>query len=132
MIDLERTPKWTMLTVCNYDSYQSEGQAEGISKGNQEPVIKEYKEIKEEYKPIILAWIAYRKQLKKPLTDYSLKTLCNKVVKEGLDKTTYTINNSIENGWQGLFWDKYKDIKQPTNEDKLYSNVMKQVNMYKK
>lgn len=133
MVVMKRTSKWTMLTVCNYDSYQSEGQAEGQSKGNQEPIIKEYKELKEEYKGLILTWIDYRKQIKKPLTDNSIKKLCVKLPSEGYDKSKYIINLSIENGWQGLFWDRY----QPTNKEKqgyndLVAHAMNQVNMYKK
>ena len=46
-ISLFRAGKWTMLTVCKYDSYQSEGQEEGQSKGNQRATIKESKESKE-------------------------------------------------------------------------------------
>ena len=35
MITLNRASKWTMLTICNYDSYNKAGQAEGKPEGNQ-------------------------------------------------------------------------------------------------
>lgn len=38
MITLKRSSKWTMLSVCNYDTYNIKGQSEGVSKGNQEAI----------------------------------------------------------------------------------------------
>lgn len=106
-ISLFRASKWTMLTVCKYDSYQSEGQSEGKTEGNQRAIIKESKEIKEEYKPLLFQWLDYRGNIKKPLKDQTVLKLAERLQTEGLKKSTYIINLSIENGWQGLFWDKY-------------------------
>jgi hypothetical protein len=35
MIELKRASKWTMLTICKYESYNNPGQADDVSKGNQ-------------------------------------------------------------------------------------------------
>ena len=64
MITLEKASKWTMLTVCKYDSYQGEGQAEGMPKGKQRATIKEDKESKE-YKEFELFWSKYPRKVAK-------------------------------------------------------------------
>lgn len=107
MIRLDRSSKWTMLTICNYDSYQNQGQSEGKSKGNHEAVIKEVKEKKEVYSDILESWVEYRKQLKKPLTDKGIETLVKKLSSKPLHESEWVIEHSIENGWTGLFWEHY-------------------------
>lgn len=57
-------------------------------------------------------WLEYRKQIKKPIKLASIKSVVNRFNKEPIEKINYVVNSSIENGWQGLFWDKYK-----TNEN---------------
>lgn len=57
---------------------------------------------------VLLSWIEYRKQLKKPLTPHGIKTLVNKLNAKPLREVKWVIEHSMENGWQGLFWDKYK------------------------
>jgi len=53
------------------------------------------------------AWLNYRVQIKKPITATStLDKLVDKINNESLGAVSFVINNSIENGWQGLFWDK--------------------------
>ena len=53
-------------------------------------------------------WLSYRKEIKKPIiVDSTLNTLINKFNSEPIEKVEYVVNSSIENGWQGLFWDKY-------------------------
>ena len=59
-------------------------------------------------------WLSYRKEIKKPVTVKStLNNLAKKFNAEPLDKVEYVVNASIENGWQGLFWDKY--VEKPIN-----------------
>jgi len=53
-------------------------------------------------------WISYRHEIKKPITiETTFDTLKAKFEKEPYAKILFTVNSSIENGWQGLFWDKY-------------------------
>lgn len=79
---------------------------------------------------IFKEWIEYRKQIKKPIIAQStLKKLAKKFNEEPIDKVKYIVGLSIENNWQGLFWDQYKDNKQPST-DKLTSYVKQQIENY--
>jgi hypothetical protein len=49
------------------------------------------------------SWIDYRKELKKPLKDSTVKAQWNEFVKWGEAKSISSIEQSIKNGWQGLF-----------------------------
>lgn len=49
------------------------------------------------------SWIDYRKQLKKPLKDATVKAQWNEFIKWGEQKSIQSIEQSIKNGWQGLF-----------------------------
>ena len=105
-----RTSRGTVIQVVKYDDYQqttSETTIKRQTSDKQTTTNKNEKKEKEEYSPLIQSWIDYRKQIKKPLTDLSLKQLQKKIDSEGEAKAEYIINLSIENGWQGLFWDKY-------------------------
>jgi len=52
-------------------------------------------------------WRDYRKLIKKPIKDASIESVIKRFKKEPTEKLLYVIEASIENGWQGLFWDKY-------------------------
>ena len=57
-------------------------------------------------KEIILdAWIDYRKQIKKPIKDATIESILNKMKQYSDEQCKHVINNSIQNGYQGLFWD---------------------------
>lgn len=56
-------------------------------------------------------WILYRKSIKKSVKEASMETLKKRFNKEPLEKIKYVVNASIENGWQGLFWDKFNNNK---------------------
>jgi hypothetical protein len=49
------------------------------------------------------SWVVYRKQLKKSLTDSSVQAQCKEFVKWGEAGSIASIEQSIKNGWQGLF-----------------------------
>jgi hypothetical protein len=61
--------------------------------------------VSEEFALALNAFEEHRKKLRKPMTDYAKKLLLNKLQK--LAKTEQEqiaiINQSIENGWQGIF-----------------------------
>lgn len=116
----ERTSKGTVIQVVSYDSYQEvtsettdKRQANDKQTTTTKNVKKEKKSIGlpdlDESKLLLLTkWIEYRKQLKKPLTQYGVDTLAKKIQSKPLAESQWVINHTIENGWQGLFWDKYK------------------------
>jgi hypothetical protein len=73
-------------------------------------------------------WINYRKEIKKKLSEASINNLRKIIADKSDECVEYVIQESITNGWQGLFWDNYK-LKPLVNKsvDDLYAeNVMKQ------
>lgn len=83
-------------------------------------------DIKKEYKEIFSSWIEYRKLKNKPITNpKTLETLIHKFESHSVKDCEFVVNNSIENDWQGLFWDKIPnkstiDIQQPKKLKDLY------------
>lgn len=49
------------------------------------------------------AWLKHRREIKRPLTPSTMARQCKKLVEWGLDKAISSIEQSIENGWVGLF-----------------------------
>lgn len=71
--------------------------------------------LKKETKEIFNTWLQYRKEIKKPIKSEKTKiSLAKKIEKEGFEKSAYVINKSIQNGYQGLFWEQ-KNIKENEN-----------------
>jgi hypothetical protein len=69
--------------------------------------------LEKETKGLFTDWLNYRKEIKKPLKHTSQIALAKKINKEGFDKSKVVITTSIENGWQGLFWDKQQTKETP-------------------
>lgn len=66
--------------------------------------------------PLLEKWLNYRTEIKKPIkVESTLEALIEKFNSEPIEKIIYTVNTSIENNWQGLFWDKYEKTKQNSN-----------------
>ncbi|MBL4703473.1 MAG: hypothetical protein JKY54_03070 [Flavobacteriales bacterium] len=58
-------------------------------------------------------WLSYRKEIKKPIkSDKSKIALAKKIQLHGFEISNQVINSSIENSYQGLFWDKFINKKQ--------------------
>ncbi len=58
--------------------------------------------------PYYEKWLKYRKEIKKPITNEStLELLIERFNSEPIKKIGWVVNHSIENKYQGLFWDKY-------------------------
>ena len=91
----------------------------------------EHKNISEKTKEKISEFISYRKEKKSKLTERSILAIIKKAEQYGEEKTIATIDRSIENGWQGLFWDSeqkktsnfyQKTARNALTENKDYSN----------
>lgn len=55
------------------------------------------------------SWLEYRKSIKKKIDNpTTLKSLVEKFNSEPLAKVVWVVDQSIQNSWQGLFWDKYE------------------------
>jgi hypothetical protein len=61
------------------------------------------------------SWVAYRKEMKKKLTDSSVQAQFKEFVAWGEAKSTASIEQSIKQGWQGLFEPKQVFGKGNTN-----------------
>lgn len=76
----------------------------------------------DELKSVIYEFIQHRTNIKKPLTELALKKILNQ-----LNKWNYTdeecikcLNNSIMNGWQGIF-----EIKKQTKQNNFTDNIQR-------
>jgi predicted phage replisome organizer len=56
-------------------------------------------------------WLNYRKEIKKTLSATGQSRLLKKCEQEGINRSIEAMSLSMENGWQGLFWDKLKTVK---------------------
>lgn len=144
MIEIKNEIKTTRLTVCNYGSYQSNGNANETQvkrKRNADEThltpnnnINNYNNLNKDKATIFLKWISYRNEIKKSYkSEKSIENLINKFNEEPLEKVNIVVNSSIENQWQGLFWDKYKHIQ--NNGDKpmeiMVDGYMRRVAFYR-
>jgi len=125
MVVIKSDSVTTQLTVCNYDSYQGERNADETQmkrKRNadetQTTPIEERKKEKNEKELILDSWINYRKSAKKPLTKQSIDSILVKMENYTNQECKFVINNSIEQGWQGLFWDKIQTIQEKNEPNK--------------
>lgn len=122
MLATKGTNKGTIITICNYNKFQSfektkgkqEGNPranEGQTKGANNNKVNKDKEVKEIIIPdfingdLWIEWINHRSEIKKKLTPTQSQKQISKLTKwhnEGID-VNQVILDSISNGWQGLF-----------------------------
>jgi len=57
----------------------------------------------EEFSNAWMSWIAYRKEIKKPIKETTMKAQWKEFALWGEQKSIISIEMSIKNGWQGLF-----------------------------
>ena len=69
-----------------------------------------------------LQWLEHRKELRKPLTQGSIDAQLKKLNKEGAAIAIECIEQSIEQGWQGLFPDSLGSQKKGQSHAKHQSN----------
>jgi len=125
-IIVKSTNKFTMLTICKYECYQDENNTANKQLTNKQQTTnkqlttnKNEKKEKNEKEVILDSWIEYRKSAKKTLTQQSIKSILVKMEKYTIEQCKFVINKSIEQGWQGLFWDNIQTI-QEVNEPKKW------------
>ena len=121
-ITIETSTKGTIIQVVNYAKYQlstSEVTNEQPTSNQRVTINKNDKKEKNEKEVILDSWIDYRKSIRKALSQATINTILKKMESYSNEQCKYVINNSIENGWQGLFWDKVQTI-QEVNEPKKW------------
>ena len=125
-----------LLTVLNWRIYQSEEivtnkrtnrQLTGNQQTTNKPLtpieeIKNDKEVKNTIPSELNTpdfcetwnnWINYRNEIKKPLKASTINQQLKRFKGEGIRRSIEAMNLSMENGWQGLFWDKIKSPIEP-------------------
>jgi hypothetical protein len=125
----QKTNVTTLISIVNYKEYQTEDKLN--RKANDKP--NEHKQecirnIKNEKELILDRWIEYRKQIKKPIKEATQQTILAKMLNFTEEQCKFVINNSIENGWQGLFWDKLPKKEELSEEQLTYNHVQKMMN----
>jgi|688.fasta_scaffold07129_10 hypothetical protein len=125
MIVLKSEHLTTRLTICNYDTYQGERNADETQmkrKRNADETQmtpnKNDKKEKNEKEIILDAWIDYRKSIRKALSQATINTILKKMESYTNEQCKFVINKSIEMGWQGLFWDKIQTIEEINEPNK--------------
>ena len=124
-IDRQRSNKNSLVSILNWDKYQIFDQQSDQQATNKRPTsdqqattnknnknIKNIKECKEiiysdvpELNEAIIAFIDYRKSIKKPMSDRAITLLLGKLNKmsNSVQEQIEILNQSILNGWQGIF-----------------------------
>ena len=125
-IKVKSTSQFTIVTICKYECYQDEEETTNKQTTNhqqttnkQSTTNKNEKKEKNEKEVILDSWIEYRKSAKKTLTQQSIKSILVKMENYTNEQCKFVINKSIEQGWQGLFWDNIQTIQQ-VNEPKKW------------
>jgi DNA-binding transcriptional MerR regulator len=125
-IVVKSTSQFTIVTICKYECYQDENEDTNKPITNnqqttnkQSTTNKNDKKEKNEKEVILDSWIEYRKSAKKTLTQQSIKSILVKMENYTNEQCKFVINKSIEQGWQGLFWDNIQTI-QEVNEPKKW------------
>ena len=121
-ITIKTSSQGTIIEVVNYSKYQlatNEVTNKQPTSNQQVTTNKNEKKEKKEKEVILDSWIEYRKSAKKTLTQQSIKSILVKMENYTNEQCKFVINKSIEQGWQGLFWDNIQTI-QEVNEPKKW------------
>lgn len=81
--------------------------------------------LSEPVKEKVIDFLAYRDEMKKPYKSVrGLKTFVNEVAKQeqlhGATAVIQCIDKSMQNGWQGVFWEKIDGAKEKTGVDAIW------------
>ena len=121
-ITIKTSSQGTIIEVVNYAKYQlvtNEITNKQPINNQQVTTNKNVKKEKNEKELILDCWINYRKSAKKTLTKQSIDSILVKMENYTNEQCKFVINKSIEQGWQGLFWDNIQTI-QEINEPKKW------------
>ena len=97
----------TSNTVTNTNTVSNSDNKRGVQGGE---TVKE-SNLSEPVKEKVLDFLAYRQEIKKPYkSERSIKSLITQIEKQeqsiGSTAVISVIDTTMQNGWQGLFWDK--------------------------
>lgn len=120
-VTIKTSSQGTIIEVVNYAKYQlvtNEVTIKEPTSNQQVTTNKNDKKEKNEKELILDSWINYRKSTKKVLTKQSIDSILVKMENYTNEQCKYVINKSIEQGWQGLFWDNIQTIKEVNEPNK--------------
>jgi len=128
-ITIKTTKQGTIIQVLNYKKYQVSTNEITTEQPQSNQQVTINKNLKKEKEVMLDKWIQYRAEIKKPLKQTTINNLLKDFESYSDSCVTFVVNNSISNGWQGLFWDKYVETKQLVKsiEQLQYENVMRQL-----
>lgn len=151
MIVKKTTTKQSAITIVNYSVFQtlqsenkvptkckqSASKVRANTNNNDNNENNENNDNKLSYSDVpelntaIIEYIEYRKKIKKPMTDHAVKLMIGKLNKlaSTIPEQIEILNQSILNGWQGIFPLKEKQTTtRPTEAPKSeYNNFMEQL-----
>jgi hypothetical protein len=131
-ITIKSTKQGTIIQVLNYKKYQVSTNEITAEQPQTNQQVTTNKNLKNEKEVMLDKWIQYRSEIKKPLKQSTINNLLKDFESYSDSCVTFVVNNSISNGWQGLFWDKYIETKQQKSIEQLqYENVMRQMELNK-
>ena len=120
-INIQTTNKFSVITICKYECYQNETEVNDTKVTSKQQTTNKQlttnKNDKNNKEILLDTWVEYRKQIKKPIKQSTIKIIYDKMLLHTEEECRFVINNSIENGWIGLFWDKIVKQEKPKFED---------------
>ena len=132
-ITIKTSNQGTIIQIVKYKDYQivtSEPTNDQQTGNKRVTTNKKYKELKEVKRKEVLKWFEYRKEIKKPIkVESTINKLLDQFIKHNIEKIKSVINISIENNWQGLFWNNnYKTQENETRKTirKLADEITKE------
>lgn len=84
-------------------TYSKDNNKEDTNTGANAPWVSPLPFPSESFSKVWQSWIDYRKELKKPLKDATVKAMWAEFLIWGEDAAIFSIQTSIKNGWQGIF-----------------------------
>lgn len=122
-ISIKSNNQYSVVTVCNYNTYQDSGSYKVTT--NKQPKRRQVTTSAQSSntnnnvnnvnngnkREELITWLDYRKEKKKPITvKATFDSLVKKFNSEPIEKIKWVVDHSIQNGYQGLFWDKCPKI----------------------
>jgi len=128
-ITIKTDKQGTVIQILKYEKYQVSTNESTTKQPTSNQQVTTNKNEKNEKEVMLDKWIDYRSEIKKPLKQTTINNLLKDFESYSDACVTFVINNSISNGWQGLFWDRYIETKQ-LNFDPLVEQAKKLQEQY--
>lgn len=130
MVTVKATTHRTTITIENYGVYRHKPTTKRQQNGSKPTASRQQADINNndnnynnenniysadpKLDKAITEFVAFRKKIKKPMTDHAVQLMMNKLnrLSSNVDVQIEILNQSIMNGWQGIF-----PLKEPTQQE---------------